>query len=185
MRIAVAGHHEPIVLVHDVVERDGGEVAQVGFFMAMGGLGVSLAGFAGLFTALRRPDEELNLDVYRWRIRHIVVSAFQLSFVAFGVVVFYEATGDVELTSRLFSGIAAAIFAVGAALQKPGPGWPNEPDRKAARVATLVWAAVIAGNVVVGVEWYLMAVMLILFLAPVLTFVRAVIDTTRTSAAAT
>lgn len=159
-------------------------MSQLGFFMAMGGLGVSLAGFAGLFTALHRPDKELNLDVYRWRIRHIVVSSFQLSFVAFGVVVFYEATGDVAMTSRVFSGIAAAIFATSAALQKPGPAWPNETDRKAAMISTLVWAAVMAGNVIMGVEWYLMTVMLVLFLAPVLTFVRAVIDATRTSAPA-
>ena len=147
--------------------------------MAMGGLGVSLAGFAGLFTALRRPGEELNLDVYRWRIRHIVVSAFQLTFIAFGTLVFYEATEDVALTSRVFSAIAAAVFAIGAALQKPGPAWPDETDRRAARLATLVWAVIMAGNVIVGAEWYLMAVMLILLLAPALTFIRAVIDSTR------
>lgn len=151
--------------------------------MAMGGLGVSLAGFAGLFTALRRTDLDTNVEVYRWRIREIVVSSFLLTFVAFGVVVLYEATNDMSLTARVSSGIAAATFVVSAAMRaKPGPAWPDEKDRRAARAASLVWAAVMAGNVIVGVEWYLMAVMLILLLAPALVFFRAVVDSTRPAA---
>lgn len=155
---------------------------QTGFFMTMGGLGVSLAGFAGLFTALRSADQE-NPHVYRWRIRQMVLSAFQLTFVSLGAVVFYEATNNLALTARIFSGIGALIFATGAAMFTPGPAWPDEVDRRAAKAATFVWAALMAGNVTVGAGWYLMAVMLILLLAPVLVFVRAVIDSTRASAA--
>ena len=154
-------------------------MSQTGYFMAMGGLGVSLAGFAGLLAALRPNQEASHSDVYRWRIRETVISAFQLTFNAIGTVVFYEATKDVALTARVFSGIAAAMFVFGAAVRaRPGPAWPNEADRKAARFATYGWAVVMAANIVIGAEWYLMAVMLILLLAPVLVFVRAVIDAT-------
>lgn len=152
----------------------------------MGGLGVSLAGFAGLFTALQRSDQAKNLAVYRWRIREIVVSSFQLTFVAFGAVVFSEATDDIGLTARVFSGIAAATFVASAGVRaRPGPAWPNEFDRRAARGASFIWAAVMAGNIIAGAEWYLMAVMLVLLLAPTLVFIRAVIDSTKPAAAST
>jgi hypothetical protein len=41
------------------------------YFMAMGGLGVSLAGFAGLIAALT-PEQSKDSAVARWRIGHIV-----------------------------------------------------------------------------------------------------------------
>ncbi len=148
--------------------------------MAMGGLGISLAGFAGLFSALHPTAMEDEPEVYRWRIRQIVISAFQLAFLGFGVVVLYEFTEDVATTSRVISFIAAALWVFSAVVDvRPGPAWPNDTDRKGARISTLVFAAIMAGNVVAGTEPYLMAVMLILLLAPSLTFIRAVVEATR------
>jgi hypothetical protein len=69
-------------------------MSQTGYFMAMGGLGVSLAGFAGLLAALHHPDAGSPQDVYRWRIRETVISAFQLAFLAIGSVVFVRAVID-------------------------------------------------------------------------------------------
>ncbi len=148
--------------------------------MAMGGLGISLAGFAGLFSALHPTATEDEPEIYRWRIRQIVTSAFQLAFLGFGVVVLYEITEDVGVTARVISFLAAAMWVISAVVYgRPGPAWPNETDRKAARIASLVWAAIMAGNVVAGTEPYLMVVMLILLLGPSLTFIRAVVDATR------
>ena len=155
-------------------------MSQAGFFMAMGGLGVSLAGFAGLFTALHPSAMDDEPEVYRWRIRQIVTSAFQLAFLGLGVVVLYEITEDVATTSRIISFIAAALWVISAVVYgRPGPAWSSETDRKAALIATLAWAAIMAGNVVAGTEPYLMVVMLILLLGPSLTFIRAVVDATR------
>ena len=42
------------------------------YFMAMGGLGVSLAGFAGLIAALT-PKKAAASPVTKWRITQIVV----------------------------------------------------------------------------------------------------------------
>lgn len=55
------------------------------FFMSMGGLGLSLAGFAGLIAALT-PSEAAVSAVTKWRITHIVVWGLQLTFIGFGVV---------------------------------------------------------------------------------------------------
>lgn len=58
-------------------------MTHTGFFLAMGGLGVSLAGFAGLCSALHAPGVEANPAVYSWRVRTIVMSSFQLAFIGF------------------------------------------------------------------------------------------------------
>ena len=144
--------------------------------MTMGGVGISLAGFAGLFSVLGGQDDAPA--VYRWRLRHIVLTAFELTFLAFGTVVLFRLTDDIPLTARVISGIAATLYVVGVVQAKPGPAWPDERDRIWARRATLFWAALMAGNLIAGEEPYLQAVMLIFLLSPVLVFIRAVIDRT-------
>jgi hypothetical protein len=152
-------------------------VSQAGFLMAMRALGVSLAGFAGLFATLRSPDRHANRDVDRWRIREIVVSSFELTFVGFGVLVFYEFTDDIELTVRAASVVAAGLTVVASIVSgRPGPAWSSERDRMGARAAGVVSALVMVAGVFVASEAYLMAIMLILLLRPTLVFVRAVVD---------
>ncbi|MDH3189223.1 MAG: hypothetical protein OEM39_01070 [Acidimicrobiia bacterium] len=145
----------------------------------MGGLGISLAGFAGLFSALHPSTGEANPAVYRWRIRNIVMSSIQLTYLGFGAVALYSVTQDVVVTSRLVSFVAAGLWVVDVIRSKPGPAWPDDTDRKWAMTSTLVWATVMAGNVVVGSEGHLQFVMLIFLLGPVLIFIRAVADATR------
>ena len=61
------------------------------YFMALGGLGVSLAGFAGLISALdRRPEG--HTPIARWRIRNIVVGGFAATFIGFGIIAMSTAT---------------------------------------------------------------------------------------------
>lgn len=96
------------------------------FFMALGGLGVSLAGFVGIITALDS-REHARSAVSSWRVRNIVRGGFTLTLIGFGVVAVYEASGDdLDLTIRL-----AALFAIlanGTRMLvefKPGPAWPD------------------------------------------------------------
>lgn len=153
------------------------------FFMTMGGLGVSLAGFGGLFSALHHDDRRMEPAIYRWRMRQIVMSSFRLAFLGFGVVVVHGYTGDVAATARIISGIAL-VAGVEALITstRPGPAWPNETDRRGAIGGSSVSLAVIAGNVIAGSQNYLRIVMLLLLLPPALIFVRATIDATGSAA---
>ena len=78
--------------------------------MALGGLGVSLAGFAGLISALdRRPAAQSA--VVASRIRTIVFLGFTLTFAAFGTIALYTVTGaDLTMTVRVATLILAAPF---------------------------------------------------------------------------
>ena len=151
----------------------------MGFFMTRGGLGVSLAGFGGLFSALHHGDSEMEPAVYRWRMREIVTSSFLLAFLGFGVVVVHGFTDDLSVTSRMISALALVAGIVRLVVStRPGPAWPDEADRKGAIGGSVVWLAVIGGNVVAGSQNYLRIVMLLLLLTPALVFIRATIDAT-------
>lgn len=56
-----------------------------GFFMAMAGLGVSFAGFAGLI-ATSAPEEERDSPVWWWRITSVVRTGLLLTFLGFGII---------------------------------------------------------------------------------------------------
>ena len=96
------------------------------FFMALGGLGVSLAGFVGIITALDR-REDSNSEVSRWRVRNIVRAGFTLTIIGFGTVAVYSVTGeDVDLTIRLISVFTIVANGLRARTElKPGPAWPD------------------------------------------------------------
>ncbi|MDH3249239.1 MAG: hypothetical protein OEQ47_09770 [Acidimicrobiia bacterium] len=155
------------------------------FFMTMGGLGVSLAGFGGLFSALHHDDSGMDPAIYRWRMREIVLSSFRLAFLGFGVVVVHGFTDDVAATARIISGLAVVTgFASLLTSMKPGPAWPNETDRRGAIGGSSMSLLVVAGNVVAGSQVYLRVVMLIPLLQPALVFIRATIDATGSAAGA-
>lgn len=96
------------------------------YFMALGGLGVSLAGFAGVIAALdRRP--EAQSPIATWRIRNIVISGFTLTLAGFGVIAIHAVTRQqVSLTVRIIS-VLLAIGVTARALveMRPGPAWPS------------------------------------------------------------
>ena len=103
------------------------------FFMALGGLGVSLAGFVGIITALdRRTDARSPVSL--WRVRNIVRAGFTLTIIGFGVVAVYAATGsDTTLTIRIAS-IAVILLIVSRLRAEFGPSsaWPNPRSRHVA-----------------------------------------------------
>jgi hypothetical protein len=149
-----------------------------GFFMAMGGLGVSLAGFAGLIAALdQRPASRSPVAAYR--IRGIVFLGFSLTFASFGILALYPLTGDdLELTVRVGSLLLALPHLRGLRESRPGPLWSDERQRKGGIAALLVLLALSAGNVVVGSLGYLQVLTLAGLIGPVSIFYNTVRDAT-------
>jgi len=115
------------------------------FFMALGGLGVSLAGFVGIITALDRSHDARSI-ISMWRLRNIVWAGFTLTIVGFGIVAVYAVTGD-ELDTAVRIAALFAILANGIRSLiefRPGPAWPS---RKGWAVAILLEGIVLAGLV--------------------------------------
>jgi hypothetical protein len=146
------------------------------FFMAMGGLGVSIAGFAGLIAALT-PDHQRNLG--RWRISHIVVWGLHLTFLGFGIVAIFAVVNDAATTARLGSGLAALLLAAREwRSTRPGPAWPDDRHRRFIIGLATSGVLFFAANVVLGSVGYLHLIMLGMLLPPAMVFVTAVRDAT-------
>ena len=111
--------------------------------MALGGLGVSLAGFVGIITALDHREDHKS-EVSRWRVRNIVRAGFTLTIIGFGTVAVYSVTGnDLDLTIRLVSGFTLVVNLMrGGSELKPGPAWP---DRAQWRLAVFIELALMVG----------------------------------------
>ncbi len=148
--------------------------------MAIGGLGVSLAGFAGLIAALdRRPTA--HSPIASWRIRNIVIGGFITTFAGFGTVALFTATDeDLTLTVRL-----AGIFLAGAVVvrawfeQRPGPAWPNDRGRWFAIGSVIVLVALAIANGVRARLGLLQFMFLYQLADPVSIFFNTVRDVTR------
>jgi hypothetical protein len=153
------------------------------FFMAIGGLGVSLAGFAGLIAALT-PEQQRNSAIARWRIGRVVVWGLHVTLVGFGVVAIYSLLEDQSQTARAASGLAALLLAIRSwRSSRPGPAWPEESWRHGTMALWSSEAAFILGNVVVGSVGYLHVIMLLLLAEPAAVFVAAIQDATSGSTA--
>ena len=152
------------------------------YFMALGALGVTLAGFAGLISALdQRPAAHSLIAAYR--IRGVVVLGFSLAFAAFGTVALYTITGnDLTLTAQIASLFLALPHVRGFLEARPGPVWTDERERKIAMVVLFVLLIVTLGNVVVGSFGYLQVLMLLGLFGPVSIFYNTVRDSSRDAA---
>ena len=144
------------------------------FFMAVGGLGVSLAGFAGLIATLT-PEEKRVSVTARWRIANVVEWGLQVTFLGFGVIAIHALLDDTVLTTRVASGIAALIVVIrGWRANRRGPVWPDERYRRYAIAFDALSTLVVLGNVVVASVGYLEAIVLFLLGAPAGVFVTAI-----------
>jgi hypothetical protein len=142
--------------------------------MAMGGVGVSLAGFAGLVAALT-PQSAQPSPITKWRITHIVVWSFQTAFIGFGVVAVYALVHNVSTTARIVSGVAALVMASrGFNSTRPGPVWPIERERTQVRWMAAAVTVILVGNVALGNVGFLHVIMLLLLLSPASVFQAAV-----------
>ena len=143
------------------------------FFMSIGGLGVSLAGFGGLIAALT-PRKAAASAVTRWRIANLVLWGLQLTFIGFGIVALDAIVEDASTTARVASGAAALVHVWRFRAARPGPAWPRESERRATQWFTAIFTLVMAGNVVVGSVGYLHAIMVILLTGPASVFATGV-----------
>ena len=153
------------------------------FFMAIGGLGVSLAGFAGLIAALT-PEQQRNSPIARWRIGRVVVWGLHVTLVGFGVVAIFSLLEDETQTARVASGLAALLLAVRSwRSSRPGPAWPEDGWRRSTLALWSFEVLFVLGNVVVGSVGYLHVIMLVFLAEPAAVFVAAVQDATSGSTA--
>ncbi|MDP9274614.1 MAG: hypothetical protein M3O99_03325 [Chloroflexota bacterium] len=80
------------------------------YFTTLAGLALSVAGFAGLVTALRRDSRWSRTEL--WRLRNIVRSS--LTIVVFGLIpqpIYRAVGGDEQLTIRIVSALLVVAFA--------------------------------------------------------------------------
>lgn len=148
------------------------------YFMAFGGLGLSLAGFAGLIAALNPTGATVAVTAYR--IRVIVVLGFSLTFVGFGVVALYSITdAALEVTVRAGTLLMLIPFLRGLAIDtRPGPVWASEGERHGTMAILVMMVAVTLGNLVVASVGYLQLLMLLGLIGPVTIFYNTIRDAT-------
>jgi hypothetical protein len=148
------------------------------YFMALGGLGLSLAGFAGIISAV---DRDAHTAVSAWRIRNIVIGGFALMLAGPATVALYYATGgNSDLTIRVASVLLALVNLRSVVREhRKGPEWPSEQGR---RISLGISAAVMAaelGNAVVGSLGLLQFLFLIHLAGSASIFVNSVREVAR------
>jgi hypothetical protein len=148
------------------------------FFMAIGGLGVSLAGFAGLIAALT-PEQQRSSAIARWRISRVVVWGLHATILGFGVVAIFALLEDPTQTARVASGLAALILSIRSwRSSRPSPAWPDERSRRAVIALWAFEVVFVLGNVVLGSVGYLHLIMILFLAEPAAVFVAAIYDAT-------
>jgi len=144
------------------------------FFMSMGGLGMSLAGFGGLIAALA-PPKAASLAVTKWRITHIVIWGLQLTIIGFGVIAVYSVVEDAAMTARIASGAAVFIHLLRAwEVRNPGPAFRDESEMRRTVLVSVAIILFLSVNVVLGSVGYLHFVMLVMFAGPASIFATGV-----------
>src|SRR3954464_2522122 len=149
------------------------------YFLAFGGLGLSLAGFAGLIATLtpQRPSTSL---VTGYRVRTIVFLGLSLTFVGFGTVAVFGVTGgDVITTARIGTLVMTIPFLRGLLVDsRPSPVWTDERERRITISIQLVLMAAALGNLAVASIAYLQVLMLLGLIGPVSIFYNTIRDAT-------
>jgi len=147
--------------------------------MAMGALGVSLAGFASVIAALdRRPIAHSPVAAYR--ITSIVFLGFSLTIAGLATVAAYTVTGeDLPLTVRVGTVLLALPYIRGFLQARPGPAWTNERERWGTIAGLAVLTAVTLGNLIFANLGYLQLLMLAGLIGPVQIFYNTVRDAAR------
>ncbi|NNC41115.1 MAG: hypothetical protein HKN95_10525 [Acidimicrobiia bacterium] len=144
------------------------------FFMSMGGLGMSLAGFGGLLAALT-PKKAAASAVTKWRITHIVIWGLHLTIIGFGVVAVYSIVEDAAMTARIMSGAAILVHVLRLwEVRTPGPAFRNETELRQNRWGTVAIILFLAVNVALGSVGYLHVIVLVMFGGPAGIFASGV-----------
>ena len=149
------------------------------FFLAMGAIGVSLAGFASIISALdRRPIAHSPVAAYR--ITTIVFLGFSLTLAALGTVAAYTVTGEnLPLTVRVGTLLLAIPYVRGYLQARPGPAWPSERVRWITIAGLTVLTIITLANLVFASLGYLLVLTLGALIGPVQIFYNTVRDAAR------
>ena len=156
-----------------------------GLFMALAGVGISLAGFAGVISALgRRPEEHAAILAYR--ITNIVNLGLTRAVAAFGTLVAYTlANGDQDMAVRVGSVLVLLPYLRGFQELRPGPAWPNERQRQVSLGLLVAMIVLTGANVVIASLGYLELLLLAaLAIGPGLIFYNTIRDVARAERAA-
>jgi hypothetical protein len=145
------------------------------YFMALGGLGVTLAGFAGLIAALQGREG----PVAAWRIRNVVFQGFGVTVTGFATVALYTITQDLALTVRLASGVLLVWRATGWGELRPSAAWRSERQRLGGIIIQAGYAVAVAANIALASLGYLQLLLLVAILGPAGIFSLAVREATR------
>jgi predicted membrane metal-binding protein len=145
------------------------------FFMAFGGLGLSLAGFAGLIAALDR-SAPTRSAITGYRIRNIVTLGFWLMFTGLGTVAVYAISGsNLTLAIRFGTMLLTLAFLKGLLIDtRPGPAWPSERERRVPLLIAVSMICVTAPNLVVVKLGYLQGFMIVGLIGPVSIFYNTI-----------
>ena len=152
------------------------------FFITFGGLGVSLAGFAGLIHALDGSGRADN-PVTKWRIRSIVAAGFAVALSGLLVWPVFRITTDVDVTVRVVSAFLLIQFIrLSWTDLQPGPAWDEEEIRWRVNVALagVTWI-LLASNIFIGSVGFLEVLFVFAIGQPIGTFMRAIGDLHRGS----
>jgi hypothetical protein len=149
------------------------------YFMGIGGLGVTLAGFAGLIAALEGRVGERQSPIAAWRIRSVVYGGFGVTFIGFATVALYTVTQDAVVAVRLASlGFVLILIANWRSLL-PGEAWPDDRRRRVAIYVRTAVGALGLVNVALASVGFLQLLLLVMLSGPASTFILAVADVTR------
>src|SRR3954469_7672190 len=114
--------------------------------MAIGAIGVSLAGFAGLISALN-PTPASRSAITAYRLSGIVFLGFTLTLAGFGTVAAWTITGEnLGLTIRVGTLLLLIPQLRGYLQARPGPAWPNERERRLGVVSLAALTVITLGN---------------------------------------
>lgn len=145
------------------------------YFMAVGGMGVTLAGFAGLIAALQGPEG----PVAAWRIRNVVYLGFGVTVVGFATAALYTITQDVTLTVRLATIVMVLTQIVRWQEYRPGPAWRDERQRRGAIFGELALVIAILVNIALASVGFLQLLLLAMLIEPVGIFANSVREVTQ------
>lgn len=146
------------------------------FFLTFGGLGISLAGFAGLIFVLD-PSPNTDNAISRWRIRHIALSGLMIATAGLLVFPAYFLTESIPLTVRLISAFGLLALAVSSRRDlRLGPAWPDERRRRVNMVLALATAALWVVCMITGSVGLLMLAFVAWISAPIGTFANSILE---------
>lgn len=145
------------------------------FFLTFGGLGISLAGFAGLVFALDRRTD-MNDPIVRWRIRHVATTGLLIAQTGLLVFPVFFLTESVPTTVRIISLVGLLAQIPGYLELRPGRAWPSDRRRKinilVASLTVVGWAL----NIWIASVGFLMLLFVLWLNAPIGTFMNAIIE---------